>query len=187
MALGVHRAQKLVTRMVDLSNSFKNAEIEEARSGQFREISAKVAHEIRNPMSAIHVSSHVILKKSKAASLDIDKPINRIRNSVQRCEQVINDLMEFASDLGEIRVHVRIDDWLENLLNIEINKLPKSVNLEFHPGVGDLQLAMDANLMASAICRLLANAADAITGQSDSSKSGAVPANRQYYSFFTAG
>ena len=162
LGLGVHRIHKLLRHMDSLSAAAQKVEVDDAQQRQFRQVSAKVAHEIRNPLNAIHASVLVLARKASANGEQVGKPLARVTNSIERCERVINDMMEFSSAAVRDRSVVDFDDWLEEILNAGAEQIPNDVRLELHRGTKGAKVSVDRNQLSNAVDRLIVNAVEAI-------------------------
>src|SRR4029077_17039469 len=61
--------------------------------GQF---TATVAHELRNPLSAIRNTAFTIGESAAASAVPAERPLARLQRSIGRCDGLISDLLEYA-------------------------------------------------------------------------------------------
>jgi PAS domain S-box-containing protein len=75
-------------------------------------VTATVAHELRNPLSAIRNSMYALREMADGANEPFDRPLDRIERCVARCDTIIADLIEFSHTRN---LHCRVtvlDDWI---------------------------------------------------------------------------
>jgi|SRR5579864_705573 len=122
---------------------------------------ATVAHELRNPMSAITNTLFTLRQSVNGSGLDLERPMNRLERSVARCDRIINDLVDF-SNLREIQCRpLSADKWLGDLLDEQ--KLSEGVVLQRHLGAAGQLANIDPTLMRRAMVNLIENASQALT------------------------
>ena len=124
------------------------------------ELSARLAHDIRNPLSIIQVSLENL--KLMAATKDIDKKhFDRVERAISRISHQIEDVLSFIkkepmrfekSSISEI-----IADALDSI------NLPDSVLLDISKN--DFELYCDKKRLPVALTNLILNSIQAISGQ----------------------
>ena len=125
------------------------------------QLAGMVAHDLRNPLSAI-VSAAYYLRKRLAntelvkANPRIDQFLLVVEEEVQHCSKVITDLMDFAKVSQPTLVPVRVDEIIERSLSrVKVNRHVHNV-LDFEPGLPDLWI--DGEQMARVFTNLALNA-----------------------------
>jgi signal transduction histidine kinase len=150
-------------------NELKLAQDELLRKGrieQLAQLTATIAHEIRNPLGAIRTSIFMLERKTSKAGLDTGELIERINNSVNRCDSIISQLHDFAR-LKEPNIRLaKLDDWLSKAVRDEVSRLPSDIFVECSLGLDETQVSFDPVQLQKAIGNLLNNACEALT-QSD--------------------
>ncbi len=139
--------------------------VRKGRLEQLGQLTATVAHEIRNPLGAIKTSTHLIERKVRDSNLGLEKALERINNGIARCDQIITELLDFARSKS---LHIRptkVDHWLRATVKEEAKGIPESVTVKFSPGLGDLVTAFDPDRMRHVISNLISNAAEAMIGE----------------------
>jgi PAS domain S-box-containing protein len=123
-------------------------------------LTATVAHELRNPLSAIRNSIYTIGENAKHAGMPIERPLDRIERSLARCENIIAQLVEY-SQLGELKREVlAADRFLEAVL--DGLSIPDGVAVVKDLGAPAQAISGDPERLARAIAKLIENAAQAI-------------------------
>ena len=133
------------------------------------QLTATIAHELRNPLSAIGNTVYSLRRQIEAQGLALDRPLGRIERSITRCERIINDLLDFTQMRPLDPEAVAIDAWLGALLDQQ--KLGAGMRLERHFSAGGHMIDIDAERMRRVIVNLIENAVHAM-GE-------ALPDNRQ--------
>jgi signal transduction histidine kinase len=152
---------------IDLKNkmtSLKEAQDEIVRKGrmeQLGQLTATIAHELRNPLGAVRTTSYLLERKLKGLGLEVQ--LDRINKGVSRCDNIITQLLDFSRAKAVQRNGVGLDDWVAKILEEEVTRLPEDLTLECHLGVGDAVVSFDQERMRRVLVNLLSNAAEALT------------------------
>jgi signal transduction histidine kinase len=161
---------KLNVELAQNVQHLKEAQDEIVRRGkmaQLGQLTATVAHELRNPLAAIRTSTFLMERKVKDKNLGLESQFSRINNGIARCERVISQLLDFARTRSPQLQTISFDEWLQKEIEEEAAKLPEPVAIECHLGAGPLQVAIDPDRMRRAIINLLSNASEAMVGKGD--------------------
>ncbi len=156
--------QDLATRVKEL----KEAQDELLRKGrieQLGQLTATIAHEIRNPLGAIRTSAFMLERRMTKAGIDTGEMIERIYNSVNRCDAIISQLHDFARVKEPNLSAVKLDDWLSKVVREEAKRLPNDVFIECALGLNDAQVTFDPVHMQRAVINLLNNSSEAFQFQ----------------------
>jgi len=141
--------------------------VKRGKLAQLGQLTATVAHELRNPLSTVRTSVFLLERKAKGSGLALDTLVQRINNGVIRCDSIITQLLDFARAQTPQCEAVDFDDWLAQLVREEGEKLPAAVSIVCELGAGDRAVAMDAARMSRAFINLITNASDAMVGKGD--------------------
>ena len=163
-----------VTRLnAELSDSIKKLKatqeemIKAGRMAQLGQLTATVAHELRNPLAAVRTSAFVLDRKIKGKGMGVEQQLQRIDNGVVRCDNIISQLLDFARTRPVQRKLLDVDSWLAKVIEEEAAKLPAIVNVECTLGLGGLVAAIDAERMSRCLINLISNASEALVGKGD--------------------
>lgn len=141
--------------------------IKKGRLAQMGQLVATVAHELRNPLSAVRTSAFLLRRKLANLPVSVDTQLQRIDNSVARCDAVITQFLDYAkSHHVEFSEH-DFDDWIVKTVEDEAQKLPPDVAVECHLGLNGLGVSFDQSRLSRAIINLLSNASEAMVGKGD--------------------
>ena len=172
---------RLNSELAGNMRKLKDAQDEILRRGrmaQLGQLTATVAHEIRNPLGAVRTASFLLERKLKDKGLGVEQQLARIANGITRCDNIISQLLDFSRVRSLQAEETVIDDWLARLVSEEAEKLPAAVTIECDFGLGGLTAAIDAERMSRVIINLIANAAEAMVGKGDDPAEFATPEPR---------
>jgi NO-binding membrane sensor protein with MHYT domain/anti-sigma regulatory factor (Ser/Thr protein kinase) len=159
----IGEAQRLAQRVEERTAELRQTQaklLHQERLSALGELTATIAHELRNPMGAASNTIFTIKQLAAGAGLDLTRPIGRLERSIARCERIIDDLLDFSSLRDARRRPVAIDEWLETVL--DDRTLPEGVTLTRALGAKRQQTSVDAGLLRRVIENLIENAIQAI-------------------------
>jgi signal transduction histidine kinase len=123
------------------------------------QITATVAHELRNPLSAIRNSAFTLKELAAAAGSRIERPVARIERSIERCDRIVAELLDYTR-AGAIHLEPRtLDVWLAELAP-DLTQ-PAGGSIEFELGAGDAQVKIDTDRFRRVAINLVENAVQA--------------------------
>jgi signal transduction histidine kinase len=126
------------------------------------QLSAGIAHELRNPLSAIDSARFYLAEVIKDRDSSITEELERIERCVQRSQEIINDLLNFSRDSTEERERVNINDVLESALALVEDEL-LTRDIEIIKGFGELpHTYLNVGAMKQAFINVIVNAIQAI-------------------------
>ncbi len=138
--------------------------LRKGRLSQLGQLTATVAHELRNPLGAVRTSAFLLERKVKDKGLGVEPQLQRISNGITRCDNIITQLLDFARTRALNAELIDFDNWLEQVLIEEAPKLPEAVAIDFDPGLGGKQVKFDAGRLTRVIINLVSNASEAMVG-----------------------
>ena len=152
-------AQRVDERTAELHKT-QEALLRQERQSALGQLTASMAHELRNPLSAIANTLHTVKEAVAKGGLDLERPITRMERSIARCDRIINDLLDY-SRMRELRRRTwNVDPWLEEAL--DDLKVPDGIGVVRRLGAPGRQASFDSDLMRRAISNLVENAAHAV-------------------------
>ena len=133
--------------------------VQQERLSALGQLTATVAHELRNPLSAIRNTVYTFKELGKG--LNLDRPIERIERSISRCDRIIGDLLDFTRVRELHKNNISLDKWLDEVLNDQ--KLPPGVVLVRNLSAPGYVLNFDSDRMRQVVINLVDNAAQAMS------------------------
>ena len=161
---------RLNRQLADNMAKLKDAQDEiarKARMAQLGNLTATVAHEIRNPLGAVRTAAYLIERKTKDKNLGIEPHLQRVANGINRCDAIITQLLDFSRIRTLEKEAVIFDDWLAKLVEEEARHLPEAVSLRCELGLDRRAVEIDPVQLGRAIVNLIANASEAMVGKGD--------------------
>ncbi len=157
---------ELNRNLADKIRLLKDAQDEIVKKGrmeQMGQLTATIAHELRNPLGAVRTSAFLVEKKVRGLNLGLEAQLQRINNGVQRCDNIITQLLDYSRNKPLQCNPGNLDEWLSRVVSEEAAKLPRSVNIELVLGLDERQVPFDEARLQRAIINLMANATEAMT------------------------
>jgi signal transduction histidine kinase len=125
------------------------------------QLTATVAHELRNPLSAIRNTLFSIKEIASAKALNITRPAARMERSIERCDRIIGDLLEYTRQREPHLVAVNFDRWLDDVLTDQA--IPGEVTMIRDFAAANAIVALDSDRMRRVVINLVDNAVQALT------------------------
>jgi signal transduction histidine kinase len=148
--------QDMTRKLADSQEKLRRQE----RLASLGRMAATVSHELRNPLGVVRASIFSVKERTLGKGLALERAIARMERSIDRCVDIIGDLLDFARVRDLAREDVAVDRWLADLL--ADYKLPQGVKLRSQLDC-DAHISVDRDRMERAIANLLDNAVQALT------------------------
>lgn len=136
-----------------------------AKLAQLGQLTATVAHEIRNPLGAVRTSAFLLSRKLINRGLGVEAQVERIEHSIARCDNIITQLLDFTRSQDLDCAKAPIDDWLAKVVEEHASQIPENVQVRCELAIGAVEVPFDPGRMQRVIINLLSNAAEALTGK----------------------
>ncbi|MHC4480232.1 MAG: sensor histidine kinase [Planctomycetota bacterium] len=125
------------------------------------ELSASVAHEIRNPLCGILLSVEVLQTK-----MDPDDSrmvlLENLHREAEKMEKIVNNLLHFARHYEPRRLRCQLDDVVaRSVESIKSHLKKKDIQVAIRRGALDCEAEVDPNLVQQVFNNILLNAVDA--------------------------
>jgi signal transduction histidine kinase len=172
-ALRKHR-EHLEELVEQRTQELRDAQVELLRGERLSalgQLTAALAHEIRNPLGTVRICifsiSDAIEREETLVSLGqvmerVERALQLAERNIVRCDNIIKELLDYASDQTLQLWPTKIDTWLGALLD-ELT-LPQDVVCarELNAGV---KVRIDGERLRIAVANVVKNALDALKGQ----------------------
>lgn len=160
------QAQAAAAQLAEANRSLEEAEAAVRRSERLAalgQLSAGLAHELRNPLGTIRASAEMLLKKLPAEDEIAGELAGFISSEVDRTNSLVTRFLEFARPL-EVRLQKAeltetIDRAVAQLERVVTPPLPVTVYKNYSPDVRPFPF--DAELLERVVYNLVLNAAQA--------------------------
>jgi signal transduction histidine kinase len=133
--------------------------VQSERLSTLGKLTATVSHELRNPMAAIR-NSLFLIRQFAGNREKVLANIDRAERSIERCDNIIGDLLEYTRqrdvELQPVRLQQLVGDILEE------QKLPVEIRLITDLRGSDAKIMADAERFRRVVINLVQNATEAI-------------------------
>ncbi len=135
----------------------------QGRLAALGQMSAVLAHEIRNPLSSIKGFAQYHMESQQDKALKADMEI--IVHEAQRLESLTSNLLAYAKPLRFTLSSFRLDEFCETIRSLFVNQsgLP-----ELHWHCSQDHVVMDRDILSQIILNLIQNAIDALSSSGKS-------------------
>jgi signal transduction histidine kinase len=156
-----------LARNMQMLKDAQDALVKKGRMEQMGQLTATIAHELRNPLGAVRTSAFLIERKIRDKGLGIEQQLQRINNGITRCDGIITQLLDFSRTKQLVARAGDLDHWLATTIEEEAKTLPAAVSIQCHLGLGTIQVPFDPDRLHRAVINLIGNASEAMVGNGD--------------------
>jgi signal transduction histidine kinase len=139
--------------------------LQQERLSLLGRLTASLAHELRNPLSTIRNTAHAIGEAALDGGLDVTRQMGRIYRTIDRCDGIIGDLLDYAGARDMVASPIRLDPWLNEVLNDQ--KVPPQIQLERCLGAPGAVVSIDPDRLRCAVGNIFENALEALVDTPD--------------------
>ncbi|MCZ6859467.1 MAG: PAS domain S-box protein [Alphaproteobacteria bacterium] len=140
--------------------------VSKERLATLGQISATVSHELRNPLGTILNSLVVLENKLGGKNLGVQQSLDRMARNIERCNKIIDDMLDFARARGvELNV-TAFDAWLDDVLK-ELGA-PSGVTIRRMLGASKARPRIDDGRLRRAVVNVYDNACQSMIEASKS-------------------
>ena len=150
------RLEVLVEERTEELHKAQSELVRKERLATLGQLTATVSHELRNPLCAMRPSLHIIQKKSDQDDQRLQQAVELIDRNIERCDNIIDELLDFTR-ITELNLSsVRLDKWLE--LEIQEQVIPAGLQVHTDLGLNELELDIDIDRLRRAFINVFINA-----------------------------
>lgn len=132
------------------------------RLSSLGELTAGVAHELRNPLSGIKINAQILARKRDLAEAD-QRILKSMQEGIEKIQKIIDDMLNFARPKAANFKAENINEVLINSLAIIQNKFKRAnISLIFEQGENLPGLFIDAHQIQQVLINLMLNALQAM-------------------------
>lgn len=133
--------------------------VKSERLATLGQLTATVSHELRNPLGAMRTSMYVVEKKAETGEGGMHTAIQRVNRNITRCDQIIDELLDYTR-ISNLDLQEReIDGWLNRLMGEQI--VPDGVAVARKFGARGVVLPIDSDRLRRAFINIFENACQA--------------------------
>jgi PAS domain S-box-containing protein len=150
--------QRDITEFKDLEKKFYESE----KLAAIGQLSAGIAHEVRNPLSSIKMSLQILEKRMQPEGNDL-KRFRIAQREVEHLEELVNDVLIYAKPAVPRKEPSDIRRIVENALAL-VERLVTDKNIRIHTELEDSLplLHVDSAMLEQAFLNIYRNAVDAM-------------------------
>jgi two-component system, NtrC family, sensor histidine kinase HydH len=167
----VQRYQELSERLEETNRQLQRAEAEARRSERLAalgQLSAGLAHEIRNPLGVIKGSAEMLAQKLQNAPPLAGELAGYISSEVNRLNALVSRFLDFARPLTVELRPLRISDIVDHCIESVQGQMPHAkVSVERHYSLDQPKILADEQLCERVFVNLILNAYQAIESRAD--------------------
>ena len=165
----VHKYQELSEQLEETNRQLRRAEADARRSERLAalgQLSAGLAHEIRNPLGVIKGSAEMLSQKIEASNPLASELAGYIGSEVNRLNSLVTRFLDFARpsrlELRSTQLSAIVNHVLESVQN-QFPEAHVTVHRQYAPGTPDV--LVDAELCEQIFVNLITNAYQAMDGR----------------------
>jgi two-component system, NtrC family, nitrogen regulation sensor histidine kinase NtrY len=140
----------------------RDRELEAERLRAFREVARRVAHEIKNPLTAMRIAVDQLGRSAEPADSRTAVALDVMTAETQRLEQLAKEFSEFGRLPEGPKSEV---DLVDLLMDLGKTAVPAAVDVRVRANGGSCRLLGHYDPLRRAFANLLRNAAEAMGGQ----------------------
>jgi len=124
-------------------------------------LTATVSHELRNPLGSMRPSLYVIETITRDSQNEkLQSATQRLQRSIDRCDRIIDELLDFTRITEMSLQTVVLNDWLAEV--IQEQSLLNGIELVYQPHKDNIQVDIDPDRLRRAIINVFENACHAM-------------------------
>ncbi len=156
--IGASRICKDITQMKKAEERLILAE----RLSSLGELTAGVAHELRNPLAGIKINTQMLSRRKDLPQMD-KRLVESTIEGIEKIQKIVDDMLHFAKPKASHFKEEEINEVVEKSLAILQAKLKKgNITSVFEPGKGMPRVRIDTHQIQQVLINLMLNAIQAM-------------------------
>jgi PAS domain S-box-containing protein len=156
--IGASRICKDITHLKKAEEKLILAE----RLSSLGELTAGVAHELRNPLAGIKINTQILSRKKDLPEME-KKLLSSTQEGIEKIQKIVDDMLHFAKPKASHFKEEEINEVVEESLTILQTKLKKgSISLTWMKGEGLPMVWIDVHQIQQVLVNLILNAIQAM-------------------------
>jgi signal transduction histidine kinase len=152
------RGDKLEAERARLEAETKLLKVE--RLAVLGQVTGAVAHELHAPLTAIRETLAALKEIVADSGSELEKPVARMERSIERCERMSSDLLEYTSAREFQPTSVGFDQWLGEVIAKQHIAGPVKLSTELR--AGNAVASFDPDRIRRVVADLVENACQAL-------------------------
>ena len=156
--IGASRICKDITHLKKAEERLVLAE----RLSSLGELTAGVAHELRNPLAGIKINTQILSRKKDLPEME-KKLLSSTQEGIEKIQKIVDDMLHFAKPKASHFEEEEINEVVEESLAILQTKLKKgNITSVFERGQGLPRLRIDIHQLQQVLINLMLNSIQAM-------------------------
>jgi PAS domain S-box-containing protein len=159
--------EQLENRVMERTLALQSAQeglIRRERLAELGKLAGGVAHEIRNPLTAIKNAAYVLERQlGKDVAPEVSTALAIVHDEVARANHIVGELLDYARVREPERRRVQLGDLISAA--VKASDVPSSVTLVVDPEVADVMV--DATQVEAALSNVIRNSVEAMHGKGE--------------------
>ena len=167
VSMDITERVEIVKELIETNKKLKETQnqlIQNEKMAVIGRLASGLAHQIRNPLEIIIMGVEYLGNTIQSKDLKHEKSIEKIKQAVNRTNQIITDFLRFSkkSELKfeSVDVCLLLDETIK-LIEYGINK--KKVKIKKNYSEGSIKVKADRNMLQQVFMNLLNNGIDAVS------------------------
>ncbi len=152
--------ENLVAKRTAKLESTQEELVKSERLAVLGQLTATVSHELRNPLGAIRPSLYVLRKRIPDADVKLVGVLDRIDRNVQRCDHIVDELLDFTRAKQLELSNIELNTWLRQIINEQ--EITNDITISLNMSDKDIHLDADINRLRRAIINVVENGCHAM-------------------------
>lgn len=153
------RLEELVRERTEALKAAQAELVHKEQLAALGQLTATVGHELRNPLGTISSSLYIIDRHTRDRFPEVHSALDRARRNIRRCNEIIEELLNYARELKFSPEVTAIDSWLISFL--DQYPVPEGILLERRLASGAI-VRLDREPFRRCLNSLMANAVQAV-------------------------